>query len=522
MSIPTWCVIVVAALPAFAQDPAERFEVSSVERAVSAPNPFTWASGNLVRGARYDFRKATMIDLIHVAYEVDADSIVGGPDWLEFDRFNIAAKTEPNTSRDVLRQRLRNLLQERFGLRVHNDTRPMPAYALARGKGNHLMATADPANTPGCGLGSKPWENGEVVYQCRNVTMDRLASDLHRLAGDYLADPVVNATGIEGAFDFDLRWNRRAFLMPAGARVTIFGAVEKELGLSLAPATAPLPVLVIDKVNENPVPDGPEVALKIPPRPTTFEVADLKLNKSGPGGDSFRTSPAGDLDIRHGMLRTVMGMAWDINTARAGEAFANLPKWVDETWVDIHGKSGAPAGALPNEPAENDDVRLMLKNLIIERFQMKTHIENLPRDVYVLRAVKPKMQKADPSNRAGCRNARTIANDPRDVNPRLASLISCHNVTMAQFALALHPLALDDVIFDFEDETGLKGRFDFTLSFTPRGLMSAPGPEGSADPNGAISLSEAIAKQLGLKLELRKLPRPVTVIDGMTAIPLGN
>jgi uncharacterized protein (TIGR03435 family) len=52
--------------------------------------------------------------------------------------------------------------------------------------------------------------------------------------------------------------------------------------------------------------------------------------------------------------------------------------------------------------------------------------------------------------------------------------------------------------------------------------VNAPGPDGSTDPSGAISLPDAISKQLGLKLEMRKRPLPVVVIDQMSERPLEN
>ena len=115
-----------------------------------------------------------------------------------------------------------------------------------------------------------------------------------------------------------------------------------------------------------------------------------------------------------------------------------------------------------------------------------------------------------------------MANDPRDSNPLLARLISCQNVTMAQFAASLHAFAVDDFFDDVEDATGLTGRYDFTLSFTPRYLLDQSAGSASSDPTGGISLATAIARELGLKLELRKRPLPTVVIDHMEETPLPN
>ena len=81
------------------------------------------------------------------------------------------------------------------------------------------------------------------------------------------------------------------------------------------------------------------------------------------------------------------------------------------------------------------------------------------------------------------------------------------------------------------DKTGLTGAYDFTLSFSAIGILKngLPGPGqapaqsgGVSDPNGALSLPDAVSKQLGLKLELEKRPAPVLVIDHLEQKPTEN
>src|SRR5207253_9839962 len=82
----------VAAATVFAQSTATspRFEATDVHPSSRSTNPYTNVSGGVLRGERYDLRKATMLDLIRIAYSVDADKVVGGPGWLELDRFDVA------------------------------------------------------------------------------------------------------------------------------------------------------------------------------------------------------------------------------------------------------------------------------------------------------------------------------------------------------------------------------------------------------------------------------------------------
>jgi len=105
-------------------------------------------------------------------------------------------------------------------------------------------------------------------------------------------------------------------------------------------------------------------------------------------------------------------------------------------------------------------------------------------------------------------------------------------MTMTQFAEDLRRIAGGYVRVPVEDKTGLEGAYDFTLTFSPIGLLNAgrgrggdggPGAGGDvADPSGALSLPDAISRQLGLKLETRKRPMPVLIIDSMQEKPTDN
>src|SRR6516164_6516982 len=93
-----------------------RFEAADVHPSPSATNPYNYASGGVLRGERYELRKATMLDLIKAAWNVDPDTVFGGPNWMEFDRFDIYAKAPMETSPETIRLMLQALLRDRFGL----------------------------------------------------------------------------------------------------------------------------------------------------------------------------------------------------------------------------------------------------------------------------------------------------------------------------------------------------------------------------------------------------------------------
>jgi uncharacterized protein (TIGR03435 family) len=161
-----------------------------------------------------------------------------------------------------------------------------------------------------------------------------------------------------------------------------------------------------------------------------------------------------------------------------------------------------------------------------------------PVTAYTLVSVKPKMKKADPASHTKYKEgAGSDGKDPRDKNPILGRLVTCQNMTMAQFAEKLKGIAPGYIHTPVLDSTGLEGGYDFTLSFSPAGAANAGGrgggrggPEGApppaagevasaSDPNGAVTLFEAIEKQLGLKLSAQKRPVPVLVIDHAEQTP---
>ncbi|MEP6962815.1 MAG: TIGR03435 family protein, partial [Acidobacteriota bacterium] len=115
----------------------------------------------------------------------------------------------------------------------------------------------------------------------------------------------------------------------------------------------------------------------------------------------------------------------------------------------------------------------------------------------------------------------------RVANPLLSRLLYCRDITMAQFADQLPQQVNGYVHSAVLDKTGLTDAYDFTLSFSgieilQDSLQGAGRPGGGADLNVALSLPEAISKQLGLKLELEKRPAPVLVIDRVEQKPTEN
>jgi uncharacterized protein (TIGR03435 family) len=203
-----------SALLAQTTAPAPRFEIAEIHRSAAAGNPQTYRSGGFLRGDRYSLRKATLMDILALAYGFDPGAVFGGPDWLEFDRFDISAKAPPATSPADIRLMLQSLLADRFQLAFHNDVRPMPVFALRTIKNVRLPDAAASGN-PECRYQRQPESSPYTVCACRNTAMADFARQLRTMASDYLADPVIDATGLPGAMDFDLKWTSRSGKSPS-------------------------------------------------------------------------------------------------------------------------------------------------------------------------------------------------------------------------------------------------------------------------------------------------------------------
>jgi uncharacterized protein (TIGR03435 family) len=497
-----------------------------------------YVNGGELVGGRYILREATMLDLIGDAYDVDRDHTLLGPEWMEADRFDILAKAPAGTSKERVAQMLQTLLAERFKLVVHKDTKVMPAYLLSVGSGvpklKQVDAT-DAADQSGCGIRSTatgPVQTGpppEVVLFCNSVTMQKFAETLHDFFGGQLGATVVDSTGLKGNWSFEMRmaWS------PDLKAVTVIEAVKNQLGMKLESAKVAQKVIVVDSVERTPTPNPPEVARKLPPSDAQFEVA--VINPAPPRtGQAKRTH--GEINgheaiFRNASMQFLIMLSYDVNEAK----LVDIPPWFLSTHWDITAKAPIdPASKSPE--VDMDDVRPMLRSLLAERFKLKMHNEVRPADGMVLVAAGPKLKKAaDTEIRATCSvGPGPDGKDPRTANPILTGLITCRNISMAEFADRLSTVLSDDFKTPVTDGTGLTGRYDLHLSYTkdmraanaaaarPKAAAPADGPEEVSDPNGAISLMDAFQRQLGLKFEQQKRPTQVLVLDHIEETPTEN
>ena len=331
-------------------DTAPRFQAADVH--VSAPQRYPFFEPFGISGDHYELNAATMLDLVSTAYGVDAANVQGGPPWLERNRFDIGAKLPAGTSKENAKLMLQALLAERFKLVVHSGTKPMPAYVLTVDKGGlKLKPAADDAGPAGCDFKPQtpaPDTPNYIVFACHNLKLADFADSIHQWAGGYLSNPVVDQTALKGGYDFTIKWSSRPDLAKQGADgITIFDAVEKQLGLKLDLLTAPRPVIVVDSVNDTPTPNAPGLDKLMPPTPQrTLEVATVKPATPG-AHENWRISPD-EVNLQTVSLRELIVLAWDLSP-NDKEVPVGAPKWLDSEKFDIHAKISNDSG-MKNPP----------------------------------------------------------------------------------------------------------------------------------------------------------------------------
>jgi uncharacterized protein (TIGR03435 family) len=197
-----------------------------------------------------------LLDLIAAAYRVRATQ-VSGPAWLSDlsdQGFDIEAKVPDGVPKEELNAMLQSLLEERFGLKVHRDTRTGQGFALVVGKNGPKLKPAEPPPDPQKRMADaqkRMQENQEsgtpLVGRSRanfpSITTEQLAFQLVRFA----EAPVADETGLTGKYSVTIETWKNADV-PGGA---VFDAVEK-LGLKLEPRKVTVETVVVDRVSKTP------------------------------------------------------------------------------------------------------------------------------------------------------------------------------------------------------------------------------------------------------------------------------
>ena len=240
------------------------FEVASVKPATVQPSR---PRRNTVGQDRIDFPNATLWYCITYAYGVRSYQ-VSGPDWLRDARYEIAAKAPAGYTRVQFPKMMQTLLAERFNLKLHHETRDIPALALIVGRNGPKLKESAPESGDGqsgahVNMSASP--TGSERLDVTNAPISTLANTLSALLGR----PVVDRTGLTGRYDFALEFTRDETAghgasggyneppplppPPPGAEpgLSVYSSIQ-QLGLKLEAQKLPLDVIVIDHAEKTP------------------------------------------------------------------------------------------------------------------------------------------------------------------------------------------------------------------------------------------------------------------------------
>lgn len=250
----------LAALIMMGSAAAQKFEVASIKPNAASDNRVMI---RMAPGGTVMMTGVTVRQLIAQAYDMRDFQISGGPGWIAADHWDINAKAEdggappagPAQMQTAMRAMMRNLLEERFGLKVRQETKEMPAYVLLPGKNGPKLKDAEAGAQQGQRI-----RMGRGLIESTGMPMSALAQQLSQQLGR----PVVDKTGLTGLYAVELKFTPEpghSGGMPgpppspdapppaAADGPTIFTALQEQLGLRLDSQKTSVPVLVIEAVN---------------------------------------------------------------------------------------------------------------------------------------------------------------------------------------------------------------------------------------------------------------------------------
>jgi uncharacterized protein (TIGR03435 family) len=252
------------------------FEVASIRENVSASDN---ASVRAQPGGRVSVSNNSLRNIIRNAYNVQNYQIIGGPDWINTARWDINAKAPDDAPPQQLLLMLRTLLADRFKLVIRNETREMSIYALTLARADGRLGSQLRASSVDCAAifaaakatGQVPptTTNGRPTCGTRTtrgsmITTGVAMADFARNLGPFTGRPVVDRTGLTGVYDLDLTWTPEPGPsgpegttpqpQPSSEGVSLYTAIQEQLGLKLDAQRGPVDVLMIDSV-QRPIED---------------------------------------------------------------------------------------------------------------------------------------------------------------------------------------------------------------------------------------------------------------------------
>jgi uncharacterized protein (TIGR03435 family) len=247
-----WAMPEAAAKPKpMAADADPSFEVVTIKP--SRREPLDKGFGQ--RGRRFTVNNESVTDVVTLAYGLHLRQMAGAPSWAESEKFDIEGEADGEgvPSLDQWRIMLRKMLADRFHLAFHTEKRELSVYALTVAKTGPKMTKS--LNQDGlAGLGLRGL--GSVVGRSANM------GNFRNFMQGYVMDrPVLDQTGIEGRYDFQLDWTPDDFQFPGlGVKVPpagenaphpdLYTAIQQQMGLKLEAVKARADVMVVDRLEK--------------------------------------------------------------------------------------------------------------------------------------------------------------------------------------------------------------------------------------------------------------------------------
>jgi uncharacterized protein (TIGR03435 family) len=234
-------LVVLAASPLIAQTVAPHFEVTSVRVNRSGSNAVGGNVGVPSNG-HVSITNITLRELIRTAYDVQDFQIVGGPDWLSHERYDIKAQAPAPVSYADGQLMLQSLLTDRFNLQLHRGRKTVQGYTLRVAKGPARLVRSTGTSATGFRIMNRREMHGPAI------DMPMLARTLTHV----LNAPVEDRTMIEGLYSISLKWLPDDLIAQGEAGVSLFTALREQLGLELKAAKISAEALFIDTASKIP------------------------------------------------------------------------------------------------------------------------------------------------------------------------------------------------------------------------------------------------------------------------------
>ncbi len=241
-------LVIILALAAACAGQSPKFDVASVKKVEGGAPPGDIPRNMETTPGNFAMRNIALRFAIEWAWDLKDFEIIG-PDWIKAEeRYDIIAKAGHPASENEMRQMLQTLLQERFQMKIHRETKELPVYVLLPGKGEAKVKPAGPDDKPG--LSGNAQGTTFTGFPISRFTF-MLTRRMDR--------PVLDQTGLKGIYTYTIDLSglgfagRPAERQEGEAGPSIFTTVQRDLGLRLEARKEPISMLVIDSANKVPI-----------------------------------------------------------------------------------------------------------------------------------------------------------------------------------------------------------------------------------------------------------------------------